>query len=58
MYAEGKKGVLSEYWQVNLQMEGQYLKEISVNTRNWVHSGQGRDYWRELVNTALILRVP
>ena len=29
------------------------LKEISINTRNWVNSAQGRDYWRALMNAAL-----
>ena len=24
------------------------LKEIGINTRNWVDSAQGRDYWRPL----------
>ena len=26
------------------------LKEISVNTRNWVYSAADRDHWRALVN--------
>ena len=34
------------------------LKEIGINTRNWVDSAQGKDYWRTLVNAALNLRVP
>jgi hypothetical protein len=34
------------------------LKEICINTRNWVNSAQDRDYWRTLVNAALNLRVP
>ena len=34
------------------------LVEIGVNTRNWVDSAQGRDYWIALVNVALNLRVP
>ena len=33
------------------------LKEIFINTRNWVDSAQDRDYWRALVNAALTLRV-
>jgi hypothetical protein len=33
------------------------LKEIGINTRNWVDSPQDRDYWRALVNAALIFRV-
>ena len=32
-----------------------YLKEIDINTRNWVDSVQDRDYWRTLVNAALDL---
>jgi hypothetical protein len=34
------------------------LKEIGINTRNWVDSAQDREYWRALVNAALNLRVP
>ena len=35
--------------------EGQYydrmgLKEIGINTRNWVESPQDRGYWRALAN--------
>jgi hypothetical protein len=33
------------------------LKEISINTRNWVDSAPNRDYWRALVNVTLNLRV-
>ena len=32
------------------------LKEIGINTRNWVDLAQDRDYWRALVNAALNLR--
>ena len=32
------------------------LKEICINTRNWVDSGQERDYWISLVNAALNLQ--
>ena len=42
-------------WEDNIRM---YLKEICINTRNWVCSAQVRDYWRALVNAALNLRVP
>ena len=35
-----------------------YLKEIRINTRNWVDSTQDRDCWRALVIAALNLRVP
>ena len=39
----------------NIRMD---LKEIGINTRNWVNSVQDKDYWRALVNAALNLRVP
>ena len=31
------------------------LKEIGINTRDWVDSFQDRDYWRALVNAELNL---
>ena len=34
------------------------LKEIGINTRNWIDSAQDKDYWRALGNAALNLRVP
>ena len=34
------------------------LKEIGINTRNWVDSAQDRDYWSALVKETLNLRVP
>ena len=34
------------------------LKEIGINTRNWVDSAQDTDDWRALVNATLKLRVP
>ena len=43
------------WWEDNIWMD---LKEIGINTRNWVESAQNRDYSRALVNTALNLRVP
>ena len=42
-------------WENNINMD---LKEIGINTRNWVNSAQERDYWRAPVNVALILWVP
>ena len=42
-------------WKENIRMD---LKEIGVNTRNWFDSSQDRDYWRHLLNAALIFRVP
>ena len=29
------------------------IKKIGINARNWVDSGQDRDYWRVLVNATL-----
>ena len=34
------------------------LREIGINTRNWVDSAQDKDYWRALVNVVSNLRVP
>ena len=34
------------------------LKEIDINTGNWVDSAEDRDYCRALVNAVLNLRVP
>ena len=42
-------------WEDNIRMD---IKEIGINTRNWVDSAQGRDYWRALENAALNLRIP
>ena len=33
------------------------LKEIGINTSNWVDTAQDRDYWRALMNAALNLRL-
>ena len=35
-----------------------YLKEIGINTRNWLYLTQDRDYWRGLVNVTLNLWIP
>ena len=34
------------------------VKEIGINTRNWVDLAQDRDYWRALVNVASNFWVP
>ena len=47
-------GSLGRRWEDNIRMD---LKEIGINTRNWVDSAQDRNYWRALVNAALNLRV-
>ena len=39
----------------NIRMD---LKEIRINTMNWVDAAQDRDYWCALVNAVLILWVP
>ena len=48
-------GRLRRGWEDNIRM---YLKEIGINTRNWVDLAQERDFWRLLVNAALNLLVP
>ena len=42
-------------WEDNIRMD---LKEIGINTRNWVDSAQDGDYWRTLMNAALNLPIP
>ena len=42
-------------WEDNIRVD---LKEIGINTRNWVDMAQDKDYWKTLVNVALNLRVP
>ena len=42
-------------WEDNIRTD---LKEMGINTRNWVDSAQDRDYWRALMNAALNLRMP
>ena len=41
-------------WEHTVRMD---LKEIGMNTRNWVDSAQDSHCWRALVNAALNLRV-
>jgi hypothetical protein len=42
-------------WEEDIKMD---LKEIGMNTRNWVDSAQDKDYCMALANEALNLRVP
>ena len=42
-------------WEENIRMD---LEKICINEGNWVDSAQDRDCWRDLVNSALNLRVP
>ena len=46
-------GRLRRRWEVNIIMD---LKQIGIDTRNWVDSAQNTDYMRDLVNAALIHR--
>ena len=42
-------------WEDNIRID---LKEIGINTRNWVVSAQDRDCWSASVKAALSLRGP
>ena len=42
-------------WEDYISMD---LKEIGINTRNWVDLAQDRVYWRAFVNATLNLWVP
>jgi hypothetical protein len=46
---------LRRRWEDNIRKD---LKEIGINTRNWVDSAQNRVYWRALENAALNLWFP
>ena len=41
-------------WEGNIRTD---IKEMGINTRNWVDSAQDRHYWRALLNAAMNLRV-
>ena len=41
-------------WEDNIRMD---VKEMGINTKNWVDLTEDRDYWKALVNVVLILRV-
>jgi hypothetical protein len=49
------KRLLGSRWEDNIRME---LKEIGINTWNWVGSAQYKDYWKTLVNVTLNFWVP
>ena len=36
-------------------MGGQWIKEIDVNTRNWIDSAQDMDYWSSLCECGIEL---
>ena len=47
------KGILGRprrSWEDNIRMD---LKEMVINTRNWVDLAQDRDYWKALVKAGL-----
>ena len=48
-------GKLRLRWKSNIRLD---LKQIGLNTRNWVDSAQNRDYWGALMNVTLNLWVP
>jgi len=52
---KGPLGRPRRRWEHNIRRD---LEEIGINAGNWVDSAQDRDYWRAIVNAALILRVP
>ena len=41
-------------WEYNIRID---LEEIGINEGNWVDSAQDRNYWRDLVNAELNLRI-
>ena len=47
-------GKLAHRWEDNIRMD---LKEIDINTRNWVDLVQDMEYWRALVKVGLNLWV-
>ena len=48
-------GMPRRRWEGNIRMD---LREIGMNTRNWVDSAQDRDCWRAIENAALNHRIP
>jgi hypothetical protein len=42
-------------WEDNIRID---LEKLGINAGNLVDSAQDRNYWRDLVNAALNLRVP
>ena len=42
-------------WENNIRLD---LKEIGINTTDWVHSAQDRDYWGVLCGYGIDPRVP
>ena len=49
---------VKNYFNYESSFESQKFKEIGINSSNGIDSAKERDYWRDLVNAALNLRVP
>jgi hypothetical protein len=37
-------------WEDNIRID---IKQIGINTRNWVDAAEDRDYWRVLLNAVI-----
>ena len=53
--ARMEEGRSRRRWEDNIRVE---FEEIGFNARNWVDLAQDRDYWKALLNAALVLCVP
>jgi hypothetical protein len=54
---EGKRrlGRPRRRWVNNIKID---LREIGLDSRDWIEVGEDRDQWRALVNMVMDLRVP
>jgi hypothetical protein len=52
---KGPLGRSRRRWENNIKMD---LREIGINTANWIQLAQDRVQWRACVNTVMNLRVP
>jgi hypothetical protein len=54
---EGKRplGIPRRRWLDNIKMD---LREIGLDSMDWIDVAEDRDQWRALVNTVMNLRVP
>jgi hypothetical protein len=58
--------MLIKFWSVNLKRRDHFedlgvdrwMSELRWKVMDWIHSAQDKDQWRDLVNTAMNLRVP
>jgi hypothetical protein len=51
-YRKAPLGRPGRRWEDNFIMD---IKEIGINTKNWIDTAQDSDYWRALVNAELSL---